>query len=213
VGDKANARLYAAQSVSMSDKLLAAQDKGVQKNYFGYITYHGKGVYDAGNVDQTGFAPYEFNSRSPAEPFAHDVIDWWDRGQTEGGDYMTVQNGPYAGGVHQVVPKYADRCYPGDSFQLVDAEWKVAQASKEKKRLLAEAWKHYNFALSPLGSTEGSGCWVNVASVDTYLGGFVDWVDLKGNHPVSWQRYVDTSAYMIVATEELVFNREVDWSK
>ena len=213
MGDASSSRLYSSRADAVSNELAQAQDLGPFKNYFNYLTHHGVGMYDGGNVDQTGFSPYEFNARPPKEAYASEVANWWDHGKADSGLYLTVQSGPYTGGVHQAVPKYADRSYPGDSFQLADTEWKIARTSKQKGVLLKEAWSHYNFALSPLGSNIGSGCWTNVTTTDTFIGGFIDWVDDQGNRPANWQRYVDTSAYMIVATEELVFSSEVDWSK
>ena len=53
---------------------------------------------------------------------------------------------------------------------------------------------------------------VTDTSVDGFVGGFVDWVDKSGQRPASWQRFIDTSGYMLVATEEIKFNNEVDWS-
>jgi hypothetical protein len=169
-------------------------------------------VYNNSNVDQTGFAPYEFNARSAGEAYAASVAQWWDYGTAYSGDYLTTQSGAYAGGVHQSVPSLATKSYPGDSLQLADAEWKIAHADGNLNNQYAQAWWHYNFAVSPVGSSTGSGCWVNTSSVDGYVGGFVDWVDTSGNRPANWQRFIDTSGYMIVATEELAFSNQVDWS-
>ena len=125
----------------------------------------------------------------------------------------TVPDGRYKGGVHQKVPEYADQIYPGSSFQLADAEWKIAKASGQNN-ILDMAQGHYRFALSPINSTSGSGCWVNNSSVDRVPGGFFDWVNMKNDsYPANnWERFVDTSAYMIIATEELVFNSAVTWT-
>jgi hypothetical protein len=54
---------------------------------------------------------------------------------------------------------------------------------------------------------------VNNTSVDGYLGGFIDWVNPNDNsRPANWQRFVDTSGYFIIATEELAFSSQVDFS-
>jgi len=49
--------------------------------------------------------------------------------------------------------------------------------------------------------------------VDGFLGGFIDWVDSSNNtRPANWQRFVDTSGYFVIATEELAFSSIVDFS-
>jgi hypothetical protein len=212
VGDTGTASYYANQASIISGDLASAQDLGSFHNYYDYLNGSGQGVYNNSNVDQTGFAPYEFNARSQGESYAALVAQWWDYGTAFDSDYLTVQSGTYAGGVHQSVPSLATNAYPGDSFQLADAEWKIAHANGNLNNQYAQAWWHYNFALSPIGSSSGSGCWVNNTSVDGFIGGFIDWVNTTGGRPASWQRFIDTSGYMIVATEELEFSNEVDWS-
>jgi hypothetical protein len=212
VGDTSTASYYANQAATVSGWLAQAQDPGTWHNYFDYLNGT-QGVYNNNNVDQTGFAPYEFDARPEGESYAALVAQWWDYGAAYNGDNLTVQSGAYAGGVHQGVPSLATQAYPGDSFQLADAEWKIAHANGNQNNQYAQAWWHYNFALSPIGSTTGSGCWVNNTSVDGFIGGFIDWVNNSGGRPVSWQRFIDTSGYMIVATEELEFSNMVDWSQ
>lgn len=103
--------------------------------------------------------------------------------------------------------------YPGSSLQLADALWKIARATGNYNDFYREAWAHYNFAMSALGSNFGSGCWVNTTSVDNVPGGFIDWVNTSnGSRPENWKRFSDTSGYAIIATEELVFSNMVDWS-
>jgi hypothetical protein len=213
VGDTATASYYSNQASVVSSWLVSAQDTGSFHNYFDYLNGSGAGVYNNGNVDQTGFSPYEFNARPAGESFAASVAQWWDYGTAFNGLNLTVQSGAYAGGVHQSVPSLAANAYPGDSFQLADAEWKIAHANGNLNNQYAQAWWHYNFALSAIGSSTGSGCWVNNTSVDGFIGGFIDWVSSSGSRPVSWQRFIDTSGYMIVATEELEFSNQVDWSQ
>lgn len=215
VGDTATANWSHGEANKISDWLGRAQDTTVCKdfgNYYNYLDAGGHGVYSGGNIDQTGFAPYEFNARDPGEPFAIRVAYFWDT-CTYQGIYLTVQDGRYQGGVHLHVPSDPDRVYPGVSFQLADADWKIAGASG-RNEILNWAWRHYYFALSPINSTSGSGCWVNNGSVDGIPGGFRDWVNIKNNTypPNNWERFVDTSAYMIIATEELVFNSAVTWT-
>lgn len=213
VGDSSTATYYANQASSVSGLLVKAQDAGSFHNYYDYLDGNGNGVYNNSNVDQTGFSPYEFNARPAGESYAALVAQWWDYGTAFSGLPLTVQSGAYAGGVHQSVPSLATKAYPGDSFQLADAEWKIAHANGNLNNQYAQAWWHYNFALSAIGSTTGSGCWVDNTSVDGFTGGFIDWVDSSGNRPASWQRFIDTSGYMIVATEELAFSNQVDWSQ
>lgn len=210
IGDKATADHYAIQARTISALLAKAQDNGAWHTYFDYIDAEGRGVFDRHNVDQTGFAPYEFNARNASEPFAVDVAHWWDTGLAFRGEPLTVPSGPYAGGVCQSIPDDYGRAYPGDSFQLADAEWKIARAHHDQK-LAAKALWHYRFALSPIGASTGSGSWVDNKSVDKFAGGFIDWVDNAGRRPTIWQRFVDTSGYMLIATEEVVFDNEVDW--
>lgn len=214
VGDSGTASYYNNQASTVAGWLAAAQDKGAWGNYYAYLDGAGNGVYNGG-IDQTGFSPYEFSARDPGEAYAKKLADWWEHGQAYNGAYLTMQSGPYAGGVHQWTPQSGTdtKVYPGSALQLADAEWKIAHATGNYNNLYGSAWAHYNFALSALGSANGSGCWVNNTSVDGYVGGFVDWVDTaSGVRPAGWQRFVDTSAYMIVATEELVFSSMVDWS-
>jgi len=212
VGDTSTATYYNNQATTVSGWLAQAQDTGTWHNYFDYLNGGGGGVYNNSNVDQTGFAPYEFNARSGSEAYAAEVAQWWDFSTAYNGDYLAVQSGRYAGGVHQSVPANATQAYPGDSFQLADAEWKIADADGNANNEYADAWAHYNFALSPIGSSTGSGCWVNNSSVDGFVGGFVDWVNnTNGSYPATWQRFIDTSGYMIVATEELEFSNDVNW--
>jgi len=212
VGDTSTASYYNNQANTVSGWLAQAQDTGSWHNYFDYLNGGGGGVYNGNNVDQTGFAPYEFDARDGSEAYAAKVAQWWDFSTAFSGDYLSVQSGPYVGGVHQSVPNNATQAYPGDSFQLADAEWKIASADGNANNEYAQAWAHYNFALSPIGSSTGSGCWVNNSSVDGFVGGFIDWVNTSGGRPASWQRFIDTSGYMIVATEELSFSNKVDWS-
>lgn len=212
VGDTSTATYYNNQANTVSGWLAQAQDTGAWHNYYDYLNGGGAGVYNNNNVDQTGFSPYEFDARSGSEAYAAEVAQWWDFSTAFNGDYLCMQSGAYAGGVDQSVPSDAGQYYPGDSFQLADAEWKIASADGNANNEYAQAWAHYNFALSPIGSTSGSGCWVNNSSVDGFVGGFIDWVNTSGGRPASWQRFIDTSGYMIVATEELSFSNKVDWS-
>lgn len=214
VGDSATAAYYNDRANAVSGLLAAAQDPGSWGNYYAYLDGGGNGVYNGG-VDQTGFAPYEFSARDPGEAYAKKLADWWNSGQAYNGAYLSVQGGRYAGGVHQWTPQGGTdtKVYPGSALQLADAQWKIARATGNYHDLYGAAWSHYNFALSALGASSGSGCWVNNTSVDGVVGGFVDWVDTAtGARPVAWQRFVDTSAYFLVATEELVFSNLVDWS-
>jgi len=214
VGDSGTATYYNNQANTVSGWLAQAQDTGTWGNYFDYLDGGGHGVYNGG-IDQTGFAPYEFSARSAGEAYAKKLVDWWNHGQAYNGNYLTIQSGTYAGGVHQWTPQSGTdtRVYPGSALQLADAEWKVAQATGNYNDQYGAAWGHYNFALSAIGSSTGSGDWVNNTSIDGFIGGFVDWVDTSnGSRPANWQRFVDTSAYAIVATEELAFSSAVDWS-
>lgn len=214
-GDMATSTYYIGQANSFSSLLAKAQDKGSWHTYYDYLDGSGNGVYNGG-IDQTGFAPYEFDARPEGEQYAKDVAAWWDHGTAYNGASLSVQSGQYAGGVHQFTPASGTntKVYPGSALQLADAEWKIAQATGNYNNLYASAWAHYNFAKSAVGSSTGSGDWVNTATIDPpFIGGFVDWVDTSnGSRPAAWQRFVDTSGYMIIATEELSFSSIVDFS-
>jgi len=208
VGDSGTASYYHGRANEVSGWIAGAQDKGSWHNYYDYLDGSGRGVYNGG-INQTGFSPYEFNARWAGEDFAKGLTDWWERGTAYNGVALSQQNDPYAGGVHQWTPASGTdlKLYPGSALQLADAEWKVAKATGNYNNLYGAAWKHYNFA------KYGSGCWVNNTSVDGYLGGFIDWVDPVSNYrPANWQRFVDTSAYFLFATEELVFSSEVNFA-
>ena len=213
-GAMGTSAFYRSRASSLSALLADAQDKGSWRNYFDYLDGGGHGVYNKG-IDQTGFAPYEFDARPENEPYAKDVAAWWDHGTAYGGAYLSVQSGPYAGGVHQSTPASGTntQVYPGSALQLADAEWKIAHATGTNS-LYASARLHYNFARSAVGSPAGSGNWVDTTAVDPpFIGGFIDWVDTSsGRRPAKWQRFVDTSSYMIIATEELAFSSIVDFS-
>ncbi len=215
VGDTATSTYYSNQANSLSALLVNAQDKGSWHTYYDYLDGGGNGVYNGG-IDQTGFAPYEFDARPESEQYAKDLTTWWNSGTAYNGAYLSVQSGPYAAGVHQFTPASGTntQVYPGSALQLADAEWKIAQATGNYNNLYASAWAHYNFARSAVGSSTGSGNWVNTTTVDPpFIGGFIDWVDTSsGSRPASWQRFVDTSSYMIIATEELSFSSIVDFS-
>ena len=214
VGDSATATYYANQANTISGWLANAQDKGAWGNYYSYLDGAGNGVYNGG-VDQTGYAPYEFSARDPGEAYAKKLADWWEKGTAYNNVALSVQSGRYAGGVRQWTPQSNpdNKVYPGSALQIADAEWKIARATGNYNDLYASAWKHYNFALSALNAASGSGCWVNNTSVDGVPGGFVDWVDTgSGARPAAWQRFVDTSAYLVIATEQLAFSSLVDWS-
>lgn len=215
VGDTGTSTYYSNRANSISALLVNAQDKGSWHTYYDYLDGGGNGVYSNG-IDQTGFAPYEFNARPAGEQFAKDLTNWWDHGTAYNGAYLTVQSGQYAGGVHQFTPASGTntQVYPGSALQLADAEWKIAQATGNYNNLYNSAWWHYNFAKSAVGSSTGSGDWVNNSTTDApFVGGFIDWVNTSnGARPASWQRFVDTSAYMLIATEELAFNSIVDFS-
>lgn len=214
-GDSATSTYYSSQANTLSGLLAKAQDKGIWHNYYDYLDGNGNGVYNGG-IDQTGFAPYEFDARPESEQYAKDLTAWWEHGTAYNGAFLTVQSGPYAGGVHQSTPATGTnmQVYAGSALQLADAEWKVAQATGNTTNLYASAWAHYNFAKSAVGSATGSGDWVNNATLDPpFVGGFIDWVNTStGARPASWQRFVDTSGYMIFATEELSFSSIVDFS-
>lgn len=214
-GDSATSTYYSNQAAQFSGLLANAQDKGTWHNYYDYLDGGGKGVYNGG-VDQTGFAPYEFDARPENEQYAKDLTAWWETGTAYNGAHLSVQSGPYIGGVHQLTPASGTntQVYPGSALQLADAEWKVAQATGNTTNLYASAWAHYNFAKSAVGSATGSGDWVNNSTLDPpYVGGFIDWVNTStGARPAIWQRFVDTSGYMIFATEELAFSSIVDFS-
>jgi len=213
VGDTATSTYFVNQANTVSTQLASAQDTGTWRNYYDYLDGGGHGVYNNNNVDQTGFSPYEFNARNPGETYAIQTASWWDYGTAFNGDHLTQQTGRYAGGVCQSVPAVFPQVYPGDSFQLADAEWKIAHADGNQNNQYNQAWWHYNFAMGAYGSSSGSGCWVNSAGVDGFIGGFVDWTNVNTNgQPANWQRFIDTSAYMLVATEELAFSNQVDWS-
>jgi len=218
--DGGTATYFDKRAQALSDELALNQDTGSWRNYYSYYDTDAKrGVYclddnKVAQMDQTGFAPYEFNARDRGEDYARDLAYWWDHGASFGNTTPTVQWGPYAGGVHQKIPELQTKAYPGDSFQLADAEWKIARANGNQNDQYKHAWEHYNFALSPVGSSTGSGCWVNTPDSDGFTGGFIDWVDNNGQRPdpaYNWERFVDTSGYMAVATEELVYSKEVDW--
>ncbi|MGI4791966.1 MAG: hypothetical protein ACRYFS_24350 [Janthinobacterium lividum] len=215
VGDTGTSTYYTNQANSISSLLVNAQDKGNWHTYYDYLDGGGNGLYNSG-VDQTGFAPYEFDARPEGEQYAKDLASWWDHGTAYNGATLSVQSGPYAGGVHQSTPAAGTntKVYPGSALQLADAEWKIAQATGNYHDLYASAWSHYNFARSAFGSTTGSGDWVTTAVPDPpFSGGFIDWVDTSsGSRPATWQRFVDTSSYMIIATEELSFSSIVDFS-
>lgn len=215
VGDTGTSTYYNNQANILSGLLANAQDKGSWHNYYDYLDGSGNGVYNGG-IDQTGFAPYEFDARPENEQYAKDLTSWWNHGTAYNGAYLSVQSGQYAGGVHQFTPVSStnSQVYPGSALQLADAEWKVAQAMGNYNNLYASAWAHYNFAKSAVGSSTGSGDWVNNATTDApFVGGFIDWVNTSnGARPASWQRFVDTSGYMIIATEELSFSSIVDFS-
>ena len=215
VGDTGTSTYYSNQADSISNLLANAQDKGTWHTYYDYLDGGGNGVYNGG-IDQTGFAPYEFDARPENEQYAKDMTTWWDHGTAYNGASLSVQSGQYVGGVHQFTPASGTntKVYPGSALQLADAEWKVAQATGNYNNLYASAWSHYNFARSAVGSSTGSGDWVNNTTIDPpFIGGFIDWVDTSsGSRPASWQRFVDTSGYMIIATEELSFSSIVDFS-
>ena len=214
-GDTGTSAYYSNRADAVSSLLVNAQDKGSWHTYYDYLDGGGNGVYN-GSIDQTGFAPYEFDARPESEQFAKDVAAWWDHGVAYNSASLSVQSGPYAGGVHQSTPASGTntQVYPGSALQLADAEWKIAQATGNTSNLYASAWAHYNFARSAVGSSTGSGCWVNTSAVDPpFVGGFIDWVNTaNGTRPTTWQRFVDTSSYMIIATEELKFSSIVDFS-
>ncbi|MGH8048174.1 MAG: hypothetical protein ACREKL_13110, partial [Chthoniobacterales bacterium] len=130
VGDNATSTYYHARAGTISGWITAAQDHGNWRNYFAYLNGGGSGVYNGG-IDQTGFAPYEFNARPAGEQFAKDLSDWWDHGQAYNNVWLTVQTGTYAGGVHQWTPQTgtSNQVYPGSSLQLADVCWKIAQAT------------------------------------------------------------------------------------
>lgn len=208
VGDSGTATYYHNRANEVSGWIAQAQDLGSWHNYYDYLDGNGRGVYNGG-INQTGFAPYEFNARWAGEAFAKGLGDWWNHGTAYNGVYLTQQSGTYAGGVHQWTPASgsAPNLYPGSALQIADALWKIARATGNYNDFYGAAWWHYNFA------KYGSGCWVNHTGVDGFLGGFIDWINPNtGERPANWQRFVDTSAYFIIATEELAFGNEVNFA-
>ncbi len=215
--DLDTATYYNAQAALVSKALAPLQDPGPWGNYKRYQdaadnkpTY---GPAGSETVDQTGFAPYEFDARPPGEAYARAVADWWDTGSSWH-HTVTQQTGPYAGGVHQQDYKnnatYAGTpngryLYPGPGFQLIGAEWKIARATGDHA-LDARARAHYNFARS-------NGFWNADKHLDLYAGGFNDWVDPQTNaqQPETYKRFVDTSAYFIFATEMIEFSHDVNF--
>lgn len=208
VGDAATSKFYHDRANTISTWLADAQDRGSWHNYYDYLDGAGKGRYNGG-INQTGFSPYEFSARWAGEPFAKSLSDWWNYGRAYNGAFLSVQSGPYSGGVHQWTPERGveNKVYPGSALQLADALWKIANATGNYNNTYASAWWHYNWA-------KNSGLWVTDWNRDPgFTGGWVDWVDSgNGTRPATWQRFEDTSAYFIFATEQLVFNSLVDFA-
>jgi len=208
VGDSGTSSYYINQANTVSGWLTGAQDPGGWHNYYSYLDGAGHGVYNNNIVDQTGFAPYEFNARPLGEAYAKGVADWWNTGSSFNNVTLTQQSGAYIGGVHQETDKSA--LYAGSALQLADAEWKIAGQTGNYNNLYASAWSHYNFARS------GSTLWNTSGSQDCngIAGGFVDWIEPStGAKPTDcFKRFVDTSAYFLIATEELQFSNQVDFS-
>ena len=212
VGDTSTGSWFNSEANTVSGWLQSAQDTGTWRNYYDYLDGGNNGVYNNNNVDQTGFSPYEFNARNAGETYAVQEAQWWDYSTAFNGDNLTWQSGQFAGGVCQSVPADYGQVYPGDSFQLADAEWKIANADGNQNNQYSQAWWHYNFAIGVYGSNQGSNCWVNSGSVDGFVGGFIDWSNVYNrSQPATWQRFIDTSGYMLVATEELAFSNYVNW--
>jgi hypothetical protein len=62
-------------------------------------------------------------------------------------------------------------------------------------------------------SASSANATIHFASDRPAYGIFNDWVDSSNNaRPATWQRFVDTSGYFIIATEELVFSSTVDFA-
>lgn len=218
--DAQTAAYYDGQADAISQALATLQDPGPWHNYKRYKdaadskpTY---GLPGQESIDQTGFAPYEFDARPPGEPYGKAAADWWDSGRSWH-QAVTQQSGPYKGGVHQQDYKSDARyaatpnaryLYAGSALQLAATEWKIARARGNDPALDARARAHYQFART-------HGFWNADKHLDSYAGGFNDWVDptTGAQQPETYKRFVDTSAYFIIATEMLEFSQDVDFSE
>lgn len=228
-GDSATASTFSGYATNVQNALWGANDDNSPiRDFYDYMS-GSTGYFDNGDIDQVGFAPYEMGAIPASweaadgysKGFGVEVASWWQTG-TFDGDYLTVQSGPYTGGVCQSTPSLHPQAYPGDTFQFIDAAWKAESAQGWPNITPGTLWNDYFFGASPYGSSgnlggdgdKGSTCWNTGTSYDGYQGGFIDWINTgTGAQPsATYERFCDTSAYFIVATEELAFSNQVNWN-
>jgi hypothetical protein len=164
-------------------------------------------------IDQLCFLPYEADVLDPGESFARAISDWWTNGS--GGIQMTPQTTDPADwryfGTH-LRHLFAgspdnDGLYPGAALQLAKVEWKSGQKTGDPV-LLNRARQRLQWVLSATGSDLwfGSGGRTEAGVPN----GVVDWRDASnfGQKAEDWERFLDTSAYLIEAV--LMLDEGVD---
>jgi hypothetical protein len=215
-GDAGTAKYFDGQADKVSAALGGLQDPGPWHNYRRFKdAATGRAGYN-GVMDQTGFAPYEFDARPLSEGYAKPLARWWDTGRSWH-QTPTQQTGALLGGVHQ--QDYQNDAtyratpdgrylYPGTALQLAAAEWKIAHATGNADNLDARARSHYDFA-------RRNKFWNADRHLDSVIGGFNDWVNPAdgSQQPETYKRFVDTSAYFIFASEMLEFSHDVDFAE
>jgi len=156
-------------------------------------------------IDQTCFSPYETNALAPrGDAFAGAISDSWTLG-FNGSPLMT----PYTSnsgdwryfGTH--LQSGNNNLSPGASLQLAKVEWKYGSATAVNRASLRYQWVY---------GTGYSNLWYGASGLTEsgVRNGIVDWRDMTNynNAAASWQRFIDTSAYMLEVT--LMIDNGVD---
>lgn len=213
---------YDSRANSIKNGVSNMRDTGGWKNFYrvrqaseGYAARYG----DA--VDQLCFLPFESGLIPMSDGFADDISNWWTNGGS--GLKMTKETSNSSSwkyyGIHWhyyfAGSPENEFLYPGPTLQLGKVEWKISKSnsysSSVRNTMKDRADRRYAFA----NSTSKSNLWfgANGYSEASVPNGLVDWRDSNNynNKAGDWERFVDTSSYMIQMTLMIIFNEDTTY--
>lgn len=214
---KGDPAAYGALADKICTGLKQMQDGGPRHEFFRFRDHsHGNAPAYGDSIDQTCFLPYEANVLDAKDPFAKQISDWWTHG--DGDITMTPQTTNaadwrfYGTHWHHYFEARAENnyLYPGPGLQLAKVEWKYAQATGDKE-LKARAQRRLAWATQPQYSALWFGASGKIES--SVPDGVAEWRDAGqyAHHAEDWDRFVDTSAYLIEVTLMVCFDTDTKY--
>jgi hypothetical protein len=208
---------YHTLADSICGGLRQMKDRSTRPEFFRFRDHsHQDSPAYGDSIDQTCFLPYEADVLDPKDPFAKQISDWWTLG--DGDIQMTPHtDNPtdwryYGTHWHHYFESRAENqyLYPGPGLQLAKMEWKHAHAASDPE-LLARARRRLAWAVQ----SSYSALWFG-ASEKTEANvpnGVAEWRDAEqyAHTAEDWDRFVDTSAYLIEVTLMVCFDTDTKY--